>query len=215
MTVASTGRGGPPRRPYAARLPPAERREQLLDAALGVALERGFHAVTVDGVARAAGVTRPVVYGLFEDRARLLQALADRSEERVLAQLARVFPPMPGPDDEVDPDALLVAGLTAYLSAVRDSPQDWTVILLPPEGAPAGMRARTNAYRGELLGQLRALSEWGLQRRGGPAGLDADLFARAVFTLAEGAARLLLVDPQRWRVEQFAQFTTTVLASLR
>ena len=202
------------RRPYAARLPADERREQLLDAALVVALERGFHAVTVDGVARAAGVTRPVVYGLFEDRAALLRALADRSEARALAQLAGVFPVVPGHDDDVDPDELLLAGVTAYLEAVRARPQDWTVILLPPEGAPAELQERTNAQRRLLLGQLRELSDWGLSRRGGPPGLDPDLFARAVFTLAEGAARLLLVDPERWSLEAFTGFTRTLLAGL-
>lgn len=210
VAVASTGR-----RPYAARLPLAERREQLLDAALALALERGFHAVTVDGVARAAGVTRPVVYGAYEDRAALLEALVERAERRALGSLAPVFPEVPGPDDDVDPDELLVAGVTAYLRAVRDRPADWTVVLLPPEGAPAEMQQRTNAQRRRLLGRLRALSDWGLARRGGPPGLDPELFARAVFTLAEGAARLLLVDPERWPVEAFADFTRTALAALR
>ncbi len=203
------------RKRYAPRLPPDERREQLLDAALDIALARGFHAVTIDGVARAAGVTRPVVYGSFVDRATLLEALADRSERRVLAQLVPVFPATPGPDDDVDPDELLVQGVRAYLTAVRDDPRDWTVVLLPPEGAPAELQVRTNAQRRVLLGQLRALSDWGLARRGGPAGLDPDLFARGVFTLAEGAARLVLVDPERWPVEAFLDFTRTVLAGLR
>ena len=65
----------PAKKPYAPRLPAAERREQLLDAAQRIALERGFHAVSVDGVAKACGVTRPVVYGVFEDRTAMLAAL--------------------------------------------------------------------------------------------------------------------------------------------
>lgn len=47
------------------------------------------------------------------------------------------------------------------------------------------------------------------------AGVRELLFARAVFTLAEGAARLLLEDPDRWSVEQFTDFTRTALAALR
>lgn len=200
------------KRPYAPRLPLAERREQLLDCALELALSRGFHGVTVDGVARAAGVTRPVVYGAFPDLAALLQALADRSEARVMAQLARVYPELPGPDSDADPDDLIVDGITAYLTAVRDNPDDWTVILLPPEGAPAEMQARVRAHQRVLLAQLRALADWGLHQR--DLDLDPDLFARAVFTLAEGAARLILTDPQRWRVEQFAEFTRATLRAL-
>lgn len=204
----------PARRPYAPRLPASERREQLLTAAQSIALERGFHAVSVEGVAKACGVTRPVVYGVFEDRTALLTALLDRAESRALAELAVVFPAVPGPEDPTDPDDLLLAGITAYLRAVTGDPDTWRVILVPPEGAPPELAERVNAQRRVLLRALRGLLDWGLQRRGGPA-LDADLFARSVFTLAEGAARLLLEDPDRWSVEQFTDFTRTALAALR
>lgn len=206
-------RSATPRRAYAPRLPAAQRREQLLEAALDIALERGFHALTVDAVARACGVTRPVVYGAFADRTALLAALADRAEQRTLAQLALVFPPLPGPADGVDPDDLLLAGVTAYLQAVAADPRTWRVVLLPPEGAPAELATRVDAHRRVLLGQLRTLLDWGLAQRGGPA-LDPDLFARAVFTLSEGAARLLLADPQRWELAQFTGFTRTLLGGL-
>jgi AcrR family transcriptional regulator len=204
----------PVKKPYAPRLPPAERREQLLDAALGIALERGFHSVTVDGVARAAGVTRPVVYGLFADRAALLTALVDRSEQRAMAGLAGVFPALPGEGQDVDPDDLIVTGITAYLSAIRDDPQTWRVILLPSEGAPPELTERVESRRRVLLARLRELTEWGLARRGGPAGLDPDLFARAIFTLAEDAARLMLRDPHRWTVSQFVDFAAAALRGL-
>ena len=202
------------KRPYAARMPLPQRREQLLDAALDIALERGFHAVTIDGVARACGVTRPVVYGLFADRTAILDALTERSEARTLVQLAAVFPPLPAADADTDPDELTAASITAYLEVVMADPRTWRVILLPPEGAPAEMTARVTEHRKRLLGQLRELVAWGLERRGGPA-LDPDLFARAVFTLSEGAASLLLADPQRWSIEQFADFTRTALRALR
>lgn len=203
----------PERRQYAPRLPAQARREQLLDAALDIAIARGFHAVTVDAVARACGVTRPVVYGAFADRSALLTALADRAEQRTLDQLAGVFPALPGPDDDVDPDALLLAGVTAYLEAVAADPRTWRVVLLPPEGAPTELARRVDEHRAVLLAQLRGLLDWGLARRGGPR-LDPDLFARAVFTLSEEAARLVLADPGQWPLERFTDFTRTLLAAL-
>jgi len=90
---------------------PAGRREQLLDAALALALERGFHAVSIDGVARAAGVTRPVVYGQFASSADLLTGVLERAERRSLAQLGPVLPSVPSAGASVDPDELLVQGL--------------------------------------------------------------------------------------------------------
>jgi len=203
----------PLKRPYAPRMPPEQRREQLLDVAQGIALDRGFHAVTVDGVARAAGVTRPVVYGLFGDRGELLTSLLARAEARALAQLAPALPAVPGPEDYVDPDALLVEGVTAYLTAVRADPDTWRVILLPPEGAPPELAARLGAVHRDVLRELRALIAWGMDRRGGGA-LDVDLFARGVLTLAEGAARLLLQAPERYPVERFRAFTEDLLAGL-
>ena len=195
-------------------MPAEQRREQLVEAALDIALERGFHAVTVDAVARACGVTRPVVYGVFADRTALLTALADRAEARTLEQLAPVFPTLADLTDDADPDELLLAGVTAYLSAVAADPRTWRVVLLPPEGAPSELAARVDAHRRVLLRQLRTLLDWGLSRRGGPA-LDADLFARAVFTLSEGAARLVLADPDRWQVDAFTDFARTALGALR
>ncbi len=53
------------RRPYAPRLPPEQRREQLLDAALCLIVERGYAGVSIEAVARIAGITRPVVYDHF------------------------------------------------------------------------------------------------------------------------------------------------------
>lgn len=202
-----------PRRPYAPRLPAPERREQLLDAALDIALDRGFHAVTVDAVAKACDVTRPVVYGAFADRDALLSALADRAEQRTLTQLAAVFPALPDPGSDIDADALLLAGVSAYLQAVSADPRTWRVVLLPPEGAPAELARRVDRHRRVLLDQLRTLLDWGLARRGGPS-LDPDLFARAVFTLSEEAARLMLDAPEQWPLERFTGFTRTLLGAL-
>jgi len=194
-------------------MPPAERRQRLLDVALDIGLAAGFHAVTVDGVARSAGVTRPVVYALFADRAELLGALLARAAQRAVAQLAAALPAVPGPEDYVDPDALLVDAVTAYLSAVRDDPRTWRVVLLPPEGAPPELAERVNAVHVDVLRPLRALVEWAMERRGGAA-LDDELFARGVLTLAEGAARLHLARPADYPVERFRAFTEDLLAGL-
>jgi len=79
----------------------------------------------------------------------------DRFEERALAGLASVFPDLPTPEDDVDPDDLLVAGIEAHLRAVAADPRTWRVILLPPEGSPPEMAERTNAQRRLLLRHLR------------------------------------------------------------
>ena len=62
----------------ATRMQAGERREQLLDATKTIVAERGFHAVSIEAVAREAGITRPIVYGHFNDLPGLLEALVAR-----------------------------------------------------------------------------------------------------------------------------------------
>src|SRR5947199_6931421 len=79
------------RRP--ARLPRAQRRAQLLDVTKRIVGEHGLHAVSIERVAREAGITRPIVYEHFSDLSGLLEALLDREGERALEQLASFAPP--------------------------------------------------------------------------------------------------------------------------
>ena len=50
------------------RLPAARRRQQLLDVALAVFGEQGFHPASMNDVAEAAGVTKPVLYQHFRSK---------------------------------------------------------------------------------------------------------------------------------------------------
>src|ERR1700756_4068629 len=93
MTEAAARRN----RPYAPRLLPEQRREQLLDIVLDIIDTDGVGAVSMDAVARRAGVTRPVVYGQYTDSNHMLRALLDREEQRALAQ---ILDAMPDPGDE-------------------------------------------------------------------------------------------------------------------
>src|SRR5580704_2057305 len=88
-----------PRRPYAPRLPPGQRREQLIDAALSVIVDQGYEGVSIEAIARTAGVTRPVIYDHFPNLGKLLRALIEREEDYALAQLAEVVPDPPTNDD--------------------------------------------------------------------------------------------------------------------
>src|SRR3954469_15667793 len=67
-----------------ARTQPASvRREQLLDAAEAVLLERGLSATTVADVAHAAGVAKGTMYLHFESKAELLAGLRARYVQRL------------------------------------------------------------------------------------------------------------------------------------
>jgi len=64
------------------RMPVAERREQLVEAALTVASRDGIEAATVRAVASEAGVSLGVVHYCFQDKDELLRAMAHAITER-------------------------------------------------------------------------------------------------------------------------------------
>jgi AcrR family transcriptional regulator len=197
-----------PRRRYAPRLPPAQRREQLIDAALGVILEQGYSGVSMEAVARAAGVTRPVVYDHFPNLARLLHALVEREERYALEQLEAVISRDPG---ERDPAELLPHGVSRFLEAVASRPATWRIILLPLDGTPAIVRDHVESNRADVLARIEALVRWAIGRSDLPAGLDTELTARAIRSLGEEAGRMLLHDPESYSAERYEQFVSSVV----
>jgi AcrR family transcriptional regulator len=78
-----------PTRP--ARLPRSERREQLLDVAAGLILEKGIEAVTMEGVAAAAGVSKGLGYAYFDNSSTLLRALLEREVGTLNQRIVAAF----------------------------------------------------------------------------------------------------------------------------
>jgi AcrR family transcriptional regulator len=172
------------------------RREQLLDVTKSIVAARGFHAVSIERVARQAGVSRPIIYGHFEDLPGLLDALVAREGARALGQLAEVLPAALA---RSDPEERLVAALGGYLEAVQADPETWRLVLVPSEGAPAVLHEAIARGRAAVVEQLAAAL------RGGGPGVDApdpELAAHLLSALADEAARLLLADPERYPRER-------------
>lgn len=196
------------RRPYAPRLPPEQRREQLIDAALGLIIEQGYSGVSIEAVARVAGVTRPVVYDHFPNLGRLLHALVEREERLALAQLEQVVPGDPG---DTSPPELLAQGVDRFLRAVLDRPDTWRIILLPIEGTPSIIRDQVETNRARMQERIRRLVEWAFSRPELPSDLDVELTAQAIRHLSEEAGRMVLTDPQRFTPERYVRFVESVV----
>ena len=204
-------RKGDGKRRYAPRLPPEERREQLLDATLKLIAEKGYESVSMEGIARKAGVTKPVVYDLFGSLADLLEALLEREEERALLQLAEL---LPTPDENADPAELLVDGLDAFLRAVETRPDAWRLSLMPIEAQPGIVRATVARDRNAIAKQLASIVRWGVEELKVPIS-DVDMLVETIIVLAEEGARKHLEDPERYPRERLTKFTASLLDSVR
>ena len=199
-----------PRR-YAPRLPPEERREQLLDATLGLIAQEGYESVSMEGIARQAGVTKPVVYDLYGSLGEVLKALLAREEERALNQLAEL---MPTPAEDADPVKVLVEGLDAFLRAIETRPDAWRLSLMPIEAQPRIVREHVERDRTAVAGQLASIVRWGVDRLDVPIS-DVDLLVQTIMRLAEQGGRLHLNDPETYPRERITSFAASLLESVR
>jgi AcrR family transcriptional regulator len=199
------------RRPYAPRMAPTARREQVLDAALRVIVEQGYEGVSIESIARTAGVTRPVIYDHFRNLGQLLEALIEREERYALEQLARTVPTDPGAGDPID---VLTGSVRHFLDAVASRPDTWRIILLPLQGTPAIVRDHVETNRTRTLEQVEGLVRWAIDRGGLLSELDVELGARAMQSLAEDAGRMVLSDAERYSPDRYERFVRAVVGAL-
>jgi AcrR family transcriptional regulator len=94
------------------RLPADQRREQLLEVALGLFALRGFAATTMDDIATAAGVTKPLLYQHFESKRALYLELVDAVGRDMLIAIETATSAAEGPRQQVE------AGFAAYFDLV-------------------------------------------------------------------------------------------------
>jgi AcrR family transcriptional regulator len=203
--------GAKARRRYAPRMPPEQRREQLIDAALSVILEQGYGGVSIEAIARAAGVTRPVIYDHFPNLGTLLHTLVEREERYSREQLERVVPDDPGDSDPVE---VLAGSVRRFLDAVTARPTTWRIILLPLDGTPAIVRQHVETHRARILERIERLVHWAINRNELPSDLDVELTARAIRDLGEEAGRMVLTDPQRYSPDRYERFVQSVMRLL-
>jgi AcrR family transcriptional regulator len=96
------------------RLPANARREQILNVALEVFATHGFHGASMNDVAEAVGVTKPVLYQHFDSKRDLYQALIDEVGARLLGNIAKAAA------EATDGKSQTELGFRAYFRWVSD-----------------------------------------------------------------------------------------------
>jgi AcrR family transcriptional regulator len=198
------------RRPYAPRVPIAERREQLLDAALAVIVSDGYDRVSIDAIAKRADVARSVVYGAFENLDDLLTALLDRQQARAFGRLLETIP---GAEDLREPAAFASEAVRRMSAMLREDPDTWRLILLTPGTMPGVVRDRIEEDRERFRLQVEQWISIVLADRGGPA-LDPQVLAHALVACAEHFGRIALTDPGRFDPPHLIEQVQVILGAL-
>lgn len=196
------------RRPYARRLPASARRDQLLDTALEIIARDGYGAVSVEAIARALDVTRPVVYNQFGGLDDLLHTLLDRQEQRALAQLATT---LDAPARGEHLAHYLERTIHAFAQMVTADPLTWRLIFLAFAGTPAAVRQRVDRDREVVRRQIRSFVADVLSRSPSP-GVDSDVISHLVVAAGEYVGRMLLDQPEAVPLDALVATVRGVLA---
>ncbi|MBW0106764.1 TetR/AcrR family transcriptional regulator [Pseudonocardia sp. KRD291] len=155
--VGVTGSGGPrrPRAPDIATLADrASRREAIIGVSNRLFRLRGFHGVSIEDIADAAGVTGPTVYSYFDSKADLLATSCHRGVAWLELEVENVLVTEQAPAGRLD--GVLRSLVTFALRhgdtmamLVREVPN------LPPDGVRTARRDRVD-HTAEVVRLVRA-----------------------------------------------------------
>jgi AcrR family transcriptional regulator len=143
------------------RLPVAERRTLIVEAAGRLFGERGYDGTRIDEIATAAGVTKPIVYRHFGSKRDLYLSLLDRHRDDLAGFVASM--PTEGSTEE-----RLRSVLETWLDYVEARSYAWKMLFRDAGGGPevAARRREVHARaRAVLVEVIRSLATAPPKRR--------------------------------------------------
>jgi len=164
------------------RLPAAERRRQLLDTALEVFAAQGFYATSMNDVADAAGVTKPVLYQHFASKRQLYLELLEDVGTRLGERIADATATAGSPHEQVE------MGFVAYFRFVHEHRSAYRLLFGGGSRRDAEFADAVRKVEEHLAASVALLIE---------ADIDPDhrrTLAFAIAGIAEGTSRHWIAD---------------------
>lgn len=128
------------------RLTGEQRERQLLDVAEKLFTERGYEAVSIEDIARAAGVSRPIVYHHYGSREGVFLACVARARREFERSLL----------DRVsaageDLTEVFRAGGEAYFDLIEDDPQRFVLLFTASSSLHAELSDQLGTLRADTI----------------------------------------------------------------
>ncbi len=165
------------------RLPAARRRTQLLQVALGVFADNGFHVTSMNDIAEAAGVTKPVLYQHFRSKRELYLELLEDVGGQLREAIAKATTEAGTPREQVR------AGFRAYFHFVVEHEAAFRLLFGGGTRRDEEFADAARAVEISIADIIATLID--------VPGLDTDrrrLLAHGIVGLAEGTSRHWIVD---------------------
>src|SRR5437899_8519306 len=145
-STATTNEDEPRRRMRA-----PERRAQLLEVARRMFGTAGYHSVSMDTVAREAGVTKPILYDHFPSKRELYLALLD-ADLTILHDRVRTALDAPTGNRE-----RIRSSFRAYFDFVDEHAEGFRLLMQETVGAEEDFRERVEHTRDQILAEVADL----------------------------------------------------------
>ena len=174
------------------RLPAAARRRQLLDVALVAFADGGFHGTSMDDVASAAGVTKPVLYQHFGSKRALYIELLNDVGGQMMDVIAKAAAEADGPHRQVE------AGFRAYFRFVERREQAFRLLFGGGSKRDEGFADLVRLVEGAIAELIASF-------------ITADLPPEQTLTLAHGIVGMAESTCRHW-LWQRAEGATTATA---
>jgi len=172
-----------------------DRRELVLAAAAQAFGELGYERVTLEAIAAAAGVTKPVVYRHFESKEALYLALLDQHREDMPTFVADLPPDLPFRE-------LVGRILGVWFGYAEENAHGWRMLFRDSGGTEAIRESRQRMYvdaRAVLAAFLRAHPAFELE----PAEVEP-----AAEAIRGALSSLVLLGQEQPRIERAALIAT-------
>jgi AcrR family transcriptional regulator len=181
-------------RPPAARLPAARRRRQLLEVALEVFGDVGFHVASMNDVAEAAGVTKPVLYQHFRSKRDLYRELLTDVGDQLLDAITKATAAARSPHEQVE------LGFEAYFRFVATNQAAFRVLFGGGTRRDEEFAAQVAEVEGAIAEAIATLIDVE-----GLTGSERRQLAHGLVGLAEGTSRLWVAEGAEAPPEQLAR----------
>jgi AcrR family transcriptional regulator len=163
------------------RMRAPERRAQLLEVARKLFGTAGYHQVSMDAVAREAGVTKPILYDHFPSKHDLYLALLDADLTSLHDGVREALDAPTGNRERIR------ASFQAYFDFVDEQAEGFRLLMQETVGAEDDFRQHVEAFRALILAEVADLIE--RESQGRLDRVHAETVALALVGMVENVAR--------------------------
>jgi TetR/AcrR family transcriptional repressor of nem operon len=184
-------------------------RDRIIQAAVTVFSEKGYHRATISDVVRRSGLSVGAIYTHFKNKEELFLHSCDLISGQGLDEMAVRLAPLTSSADRL---RAAVAYYVETIDEFEDAPGQVGLVRAWAEaGEEPGVREMLVRRRERLVGAAQLLIQEGISRGELPSSLDVDAIARGFMALLDGLLLLRIEAGEMYRPDVLQRYATAVL----